>query len=102
MNYSKVKLKFLIVAVMLLSIFISIWLISCTTSGGIPSEVKKYANDWPTANQNFSNTRAAVNSKIDSSNVSGLGVFWSFPIKGISEWGAATTNPLILGNTVYF
>lgn len=24
------------------------------------------------------------------------------PIKGVSEWGAATTNPLIIGNTVYF
>ena len=91
-----------VTVIILIIVSLLFWMVSCTGSGGIPSEVKKYTNDWPTANQNFSNTRAAVNSKIDSSNVSGLGVFWSFPIKGISEWGAATTNPLILGNTVYF
>src|SRR4030043_1134718 len=91
-----------VTVIILIIVSLLFWVVSCTTSSDIPSEVKKYANDWPTANQNYSNTRAAVNSKIDSSNVSGLGVFWSFPIKGISEWGAATTNPLILGNTVYF
>lgn len=68
----------------------------------VPPEVTRYASDWPTANQNFSNTRSAVGSLINSSNVSRLGSVWSFPIGGVSEWGAATTNPLILGNTVYF
>ena len=105
MNIKKSKILISIVPVaviILIIVSLLFWMISCTTSGGMPSEVKKYANDWPTANQNFSNTRAAANSKIDSSNVSTLGVTWSFPIKGISEWGAATTNPLILGNTVYF
>jgi glucose dehydrogenase len=100
---SKILVKIILIAA-IISIIASIllWTISCSTSGSIPSEIKKYASDWPTANQNFSNTREAVNAKINISNVSTLGVSWSFPIKGIGEWGAATTNPLILGNTVYF
>ena len=58
--------------------------------------------DWPSANQNFSNTREAVGSSIDKDNVSDLGVAWSLPISGVSEWGAAPTNPLIIDNIVYF
>ncbi|MCL5071511.1 MAG: PQQ-binding-like beta-propeller repeat protein [Actinobacteria bacterium] len=94
--------KILGISIIIITLSLLFFMISCTASGGIPSEVKKYSKDWPTANQNFSNTRAAVSSKISSSNVSTLGVAWSFPIKGISEWGAATTNPLILGNIIYF
>lgn len=59
-------------------------------------------SDWPVANQNFSNTRSAVNSTINIANISQLAPMWSLPIVGISEWGAATTNPLIIGNIVYF
>src|SRR5665647_274303 len=100
---SKILIRIVPVTVIVLIIFsLLFWVVSCTTSGGIPSEVKKYSKDWPTANQNYANTRAAVGSKINSSNISTLGFDWAFPIKGISEWGAATTNPLILGNTVYF
>ena len=102
MRHRNVKFNMLIISVFLLSVFMVVWLISCAGAGPIPSEVKKYANDWPTANQNYSNTRAAVNSKIDASNVSKLEVDWAFPIKGVSEWGAAATNPLILGNIIYF
>lgn len=68
----------------------------------IPPEVRQNSSDWPSANQNYSNTRAAVASTIDSSTISNLGIAWSYPIPGVSEWGAATTNPLILGNIVYF
>lgn len=68
----------------------------------IPPEIRQYASDWPTANQNLSNTRAAVGSTIEISNVGKLAPAWSFPIAGVSEWGAAATNPLILGNVVYF
>ncbi len=68
----------------------------------IPPEITKYAKDWPMANHDYSNTREYKGVGIDSSNISKLGLAWSFPIKGISEWGAATTNPVILGNTVYF
>lgn len=74
---------------------------SCTKQIASPPEIQKYAKDWPLANKDFSNTRASMDSTINSGNVSSLGIDWSFPIPGISEWGGAATNPLILGNTVY-
>jgi len=58
--------------------------------------------NWSSANQDITNTRSAVNSDINLSNVSKLGPSWYLPIKGVSEWGAATTNPVIIGNIVYF
>lgn len=101
MKTGKIKIKIItsMAVILTVSLFLSV---SCISSKGIPAEVRKYSSDWPAANQNFSNTRAAVNSKINTSNISDLGLAWSFPIKGIGEWGAATTNPLILGNTIYF
>lgn len=101
MKTGKIKIKIItsMAVILTVSLFLSV---SCISFKGIPAEVRKYSSDWPAANQNFSNTRAAVNSKINTSNISNLGLAWSFPIKGISEWGAATTNPLILGNTIYF
>ncbi len=68
----------------------------------IPPEVAKYASGWPMANHDYSNTREYKGPGIDSTTVSKLGLAWSLPIAGISEWGAATTNPVILNNTVYF
>lgn len=68
----------------------------------IPSETTLHAKDWPAANQNLSNTRAANGSSISASNINKLGLAWSVPLKGVSEWGAAATNPLIIGNTAYF
>ncbi len=67
-----------------------------------PFATNQYTNDWPTANQDYANTRSAVHASITSKNISNLGLAWTLPIVGISEWGAATTNPVILGNTVYF
>lgn len=72
------------------------------SSSPVPSEISTNASDWPLANQNYSNTRSAVNSTIDSSRITNLAPAWSLPITGISEWGAATTNPIILGDVVYF
>jgi len=89
-----------IVLAVLVAVVGFIWFTS--PSRFIPPEVGTHPSDWPTANQNYSNTRAAVGSSITSSSIAKLGVAWSFPITGISEWGAATTNPLIVGNTVYF
>ncbi len=64
----------------------------------VPPEFVKYAGNWPMANHDYSNTREYKGPGIDSSNVSKLGLSWKLPIKGISEWGAATTNPIILGS----
>jgi len=67
----------------------------------VPREVTKYAKGWPLANKDYSNSRASFDSSINSGNVDELGVAWAFTIPGASEWGAAATNPLILGSTVY-
>lgn len=67
----------------------------------VPDEITKSANDWPMANHDYSNTRAYMGGGIDSKSINKLGLAWSLPITGVSEWGAATTNPLILGNNVY-
>lgn len=89
----------LLILVLVLAIFFGFYL---SSRSRIPSEVTLNASDWPMANQNYSNTRAAVGSTISSSTVSSLSPTWSLPITGVSEWGAATTNPVILGNIVYF
>ncbi|MCK9356256.1 MAG: PQQ-binding-like beta-propeller repeat protein [Dehalococcoidia bacterium] len=68
---------------------------------GIPPEVSKYSADWPTANGDYRNARASTDSAIHSGNVATLGVAWTFDIPGAAEFGAAPTNPLILGDVVY-
>jgi len=69
--------------------------------GPIPPEVSDHAADWPLPNKDYENTRDAVDSAISSENVLDLGVAWSFPIPGIGAYGAASSNPVILGGTVY-
>lgn len=96
----KFGLVFGLVILLVAVIIVIFWYLP--VSGLVPPEIKKNASDWPTANQNFSNTRSASNSSINLSNISKLGLNWSFPISGISEWGAAATNPLILGDIIYF
>ncbi len=68
----------------------------------IPPEISANANSWPLPNKDYSNTRAQTNSSITADNVGDLGLGWSFPIPGVGGFGAATSTPLVLGNTVYF
>jgi outer membrane protein assembly factor BamB len=65
----------------------------------IPPEV--LLSEWPLANKNYRNTRASFDSIIDSRNASRLKVAWTFDIPGIGPFGAAATNPLIIGHRVY-
>src|SRR5690349_9776812 len=67
----------------------------------IPPEIETYANDWPMAQANYRGTRASASSTIDSSNVDQLGVAWSYPLDAASGWGAITSNPIVLGDTVF-
>ena len=68
----------------------------------IPPEVAGHAEEWPLANHDYENTRAAVGSSIDSSNVANLQVAWTSNLKGTAEWGAGTGNPIISNGIVYF
>jgi len=67
----------------------------------VPPEYTDYENDWPAPHQNASNTRAAKNSAIDSSNVTDLEVAWTFPVTASGAYGGATCAPIIAGDTVY-
>ncbi len=70
--------------------------------GAPPPEIVQYASDWPLPNKDYSNTRATTDSTIWSGNVAELGLAWSYTIQGVGAFGGAATNPLILGDTVYF
>ena len=67
----------------------------------IPPEIETYANDWPMAQANYRGTRASASSTIDSTNLDQLGVAWSYPLDAVSGWGAITSNPIVLGDTVF-
>lgn len=68
----------------------------------IPPEVKGHEAEWPLANHDYANTRAAVDSTINSSNVDNLKIAWTASLSGTAEWGAGTGNPIISDGVVYF
>ncbi len=67
-----------------------------------PPEVKMFAKDWPLPNKDYSNTRATMDSPINSQNVMTLGAAWSYDIQATAAFGGANSNPLIIGDTVLF
>ena len=73
-----------------------------SNKGSAPPEITQYAGDWPLTNRDYSQTRATKNSSINSGNVNKLGVAWSFSMPGIGTYGGGTSNPIIMGNTVFF
>lgn len=77
---------------------------SIPQTGGfdIPPEIAGHEKEWPLANHDYSNTRAAVGSTINASNVSNLQVAWEAPLDGTAEWGAGTGNPVVSGGVVYY
>jgi glucose dehydrogenase len=68
----------------------------------IPPEVTQYAKDWPLLNRDYSNTRFTADSKINSTNVVNLKLAWSFKIPGIGAYGGGASNPIIMGDDIYF
>jgi len=68
----------------------------------VPPEVSEYAGDWSLPNYDYANTRASNTTAIDASSVNDLGVAWSFALNASGQFGAASSNPLIMGDTVYF
>jgi outer membrane protein assembly factor BamB/plastocyanin len=68
----------------------------------IPPEVSEYAGDWPLPNYDYANTRASNSTAINASSVDDLGVAWSFALNASGQFGAASSNPIIIGDTVYF
>jgi outer membrane protein assembly factor BamB len=74
------------------------------TTGGfdIPPEIAGHEKEWPLANHDYANTRAAVGSTINAGNVANLQVAWEAPLEGTAEWGAGTGNPVISDGVVYY
>lgn len=68
----------------------------------VPPEIEAGADEWPMANHDYGNSRAAMNAAITSDNVAQLGLAWQFPIPGQTEFGAAASAPLIADGVVYF
>jgi len=68
----------------------------------LPPEVNEFAGDWPLPNFDYASTRATMNSTINPSNVNDLDVAWSFGINATGPFGGASSNPIIMGDTVYF
>jgi glucose dehydrogenase len=67
----------------------------------IPPEVAAHARDWPLPGRDYLNSRATVDSPIDSRTVSGLAPAWEAAMPGRFAYGNASTTPLVLGDTVY-
>ena len=70
-------------------------------SGGSSSRQPTAASEWPQANHDFANTRAASGSTISSGNVHNLGVGWTLGVGGASTFGSLATSPIVVDGTVY-
>jgi outer membrane protein assembly factor BamB len=106
------KLSFLIFLALLLTVIIlAAGCVSNPPSGvgssgpgtaGIPPEVSQYGKDWPLPMRDYESTRWTTDSSISSATVQNLEVTWMMPITASGTFGGASTNPLIMGDTVYF
>ncbi len=56
--------------------------------------------DWPQANFDYANTRAATNNSISAGNVGQLGVAWTFGVAGGGTYGTLSTSPVVVNGTV--
>ena len=72
-----------------------------STVGQPPPEWAANAGAWPAHNYDLSNTRATVQSPINSQTVSQLKVKWRFAFKGAGAFGAFASTPISLNGTVY-
>jgi outer membrane protein assembly factor BamB len=68
---------------------------------GAPPEVAAHAEDWPLPNWNYDNTRNPK-TRIDSSNIASLREAWRFKFQVSGGNYYVTSNPLIVGDTIYF
>ncbi len=65
-------------------------------SGGAGAQTSAATSDWPQPGGDFANSRAAVGSTVESSNVAGLTKAWE-----VKTPGSLTTAVVVVGDTVY-
>jgi len=68
--------------------------------GEIPDEFSVDTN-WPFENLNLQATRDVKATNISAATVGQLGVAWTFPVKTAAFFGALTSNPIIVEDTIY-
>jgi outer membrane protein assembly factor BamB len=66
-----------------------------------PELAENAATGWPAHNWDLSNSRANLQTDINSSNVKSLEKKWSFKLSYSGAFGAFTSNPIVLNDTVY-
>jgi len=69
--------------------------------GAPPPEWAASPDGWPSHNLDLSNTRADFDTRIDARDAATLKQRWSFPLPYAGEYGAFTSNPIVLGGVVY-
>ena len=69
--------------------------------GQAPPEWAANAGAWPAHNHDLANTRATTQTPINSKTVSKLKVKWTFKFPYIGQFGAYTSNPIVLNGVVY-
>ena len=74
---------------------------AATAVGQPPPEWAANAGSWPAHNYNLSNVRATTNTAINATNVAKLKPKWRFKLPYIGQFGAYTSNPIVLDGVVY-
>jgi hypothetical protein len=74
---------------------------SASAVGQAPPEWAANGGSWPAHNYDLANTRATVQTAINSQTVSHLRVKWRFGFKGASAFGIFASTPIALNGTVY-
>jgi glucose dehydrogenase len=67
----------------------------------IPPEITDSPTNWAYEGYDLAATRNVQGSAISTSNVSTLGLAWTFPITAAGAFGALTANPAVVGSTIY-
>src|SRR5690348_6270697 len=72
-------------------------------NGTPPPELgENAATGWPAHNFDLSNSRANLQTDINSTNVATLKQKWAFKLPYSGAFGAFTSNPIVLNSVVYF
>jgi alcohol dehydrogenase (cytochrome c) len=73
-----------------------------SADGTAPPEIgESAAAGWPAHNYDLSNSRANTSTNINATNVATLKKKWTFKLPYVGQFGAFTSNPIVLDGVVY-
>jgi alcohol dehydrogenase (cytochrome c) len=75
--------------------------VAYAADGSAPPEIAPNATGWPEHNYDLSNSRATTQTDINSSTVATLKRKWAFKLPYVGQFGAFTSNPIVLNGIVY-